>query len=161
MIDKETDNYELYYVCKTVGNITRPEDKIILTLKRIQEPQVRFYLRRESEFVRIMRWAKGYIDSGVYSYYLVEDKQPYRPLVKYLLHRYRAYKFDRYFLFNLKKPGKGLRAFKREKEETNFFFKYFVSAYHRPGKYKEIKSPKQIEKIYSQYEKVEDLYPSF
>jgi len=161
LIDKDTDNYELYYVCKTVRNITRPEDKIILTLKRIQEPQVRFYLRRESDFVRVMKWAKGYVDSGVYSYYLVEDKQPYRPLVKYLLQNYRAHKFDRYFLFNLKKPGKGLKALKREKKETNFFFKYFVSPYHQPGKYKEIKSQKQIKKIYSQYEKIEDLYPSF
>jgi hypothetical protein len=160
LMDKDTDNYELYYVCQVIRNTTHPGDKMLLTLKRIQEPQVRFYLRRESVFIRIMNWAKAYIETNTYSHYLVEDKSPYRPLIKYLLQRYRCHKYDRYFLFYLREPGKHLRIFKREKMETNFFFKYFVSEHHQPGKYKEIKDRKSIERVYFRFEKIEDLYPS-
>jgi hypothetical protein len=158
MIDKETDNYELYYICKILRNRTNPGDKFILTIKRIQEPQVRFYLRRESFFLRLPKWAKGYIDSNMYSYYLVETKPLYRPLIKYLLNNYRGQKFDRYFLFDLKNPTKGLRYFQSRKEDTNLFFKYFVSPYHQPRTYEEIQDIDTIKKIYARFEDEEDLF---
>ena len=158
MIDKETDNYGLYYICKVLRNRTNPEDKFILTIKRIQEPQVRFYLRRESFFLRRPQWAKGYIDSNMYSYYLVETKPPYRSLIKYLLNNFRGQKFDRYFLFDLKNPTKGLRFFQSKEEKTNIFYKYFVSPYHQPRKYEEIKDIDTIKKIYARFEDEEDLF---
>ncbi|KPJ69595.1 hypothetical protein AMJ44_03290 [candidate division WOR-1 bacterium DG_54_3] len=159
MIDKETDNYELYYICKIIRNITNPEDKFIITIKRVQEPQVRFYLRREAFFRNNVHWAKRYIDSNMYSYCLVETKHAYRPLIKYLLQNFRGLKYDRYFLFDLRKPGKKLRVFNSQKEKTNFLFKYFISPYHQPRKYEEIKDIATIEKIYSRFEEEEDLYP--
>ncbi|MDH4220147.1 MAG: hypothetical protein OEW23_15410 [Candidatus Aminicenantes bacterium] len=161
MIDKETDNYEIYYICKVVRNITTPEDKFILTIMRLQEPQVRFYLRREAFFMNKIHWAKGYIDSNNFSYHLVEAKQLYKPLIKYLLQNFKGYKYDRYFLFNLRKPGKGLRAFISKKEKTNFLFKYFISPYHQPRKYEEIKDLKAIERIYTNFEEAEELYPKY
>jgi len=160
MIDKETDNYELYYICKVMRNITNPEDKFIITIKRVQEPQVRFYLRREAFFMKIVHWAKGYIDSNLFSYYLVETKPAYRPLIKYLLQNFRGQKYDRYFLFNLRKPGKELRVFNSEEEKTNLLFKHFISPFHQPRKYEEIKDIATIEKIYARFEEEEDLYPT-
>jgi len=161
MIDKKTDNYELYYICKVLRNRTNPEDKFILTIKRIQEPQIRFYLRRETFFMKRPNWAKGYIDSNMFSYYLVETKPPYRPLIKYLLKNFRGQKFDRYFLFDLRNPVKGLRFFKSKKEKTKLLFKYFISPYHQPRKYEEIKDIDTIKKIYARFEEEEDLYPKF
>lgn len=161
MIDRETDNYEIYYICNIIRNITNPEDKFILTIMRFQEPQVRFYLRREAFFMDKIHWAKGYIDSNIFSYYLVEAKQRYRPLIKYLLQNFKGYKYDRYFLFNLRKPGKGLRAFISEKEKTNFLFKYFISPYHQPRKYEEIKDLNSIERIYANFQEAEELYPEY
>lgn len=161
MIDKETDNYELYYICKVLRNRTNPEDKFILTIKRVQEPQVMFYLRREAFFMKRPNWAKGYIDSNMFSYYLVETKPSFRPLIKYLLKNFRGQKYDRYFLFDLRNPVKGLRFFKSKKEKTNFLFKYFISPYHQPRKYEEIKDINTINKIYARFEKEEDLFPKF
>lgn len=158
MIDKETDNYELYYALKVIRNNSAPEDRFLLTLRRIQEPQVRFYLRREAFFMKILPWAKGYVESNEFSFYLVENKLIYRPLIKYLLNNFKCHKYDRYYLFNLKKPGKGLRAFRRIRRETNLLFKYFVSPWHQPGGYREIKDRKTIEKIYARFEEVEDIY---
>ena len=106
-------------------------------------------------------WAKGYIDSNMFSYYLVETKPPYRPLIKYLLKNFRGQKFDRYFLFDLRNPVKGLRFFKSKKEKTKLLFKYFISPYHQPRKYEEIKDIDTIKKIYARFEEEEDLYPKF
>jgi hypothetical protein len=159
MIDKETDNYELYYALKVIRNTTSPEDKFILGIKRVQEPQVRFYLRREAFFMKIVSWAKGYIESKNFSYFLVENTDRYKPLIKYLLHKYKGYKYYRYFLFNLEKPGEGLRVFRRKKEKTTFLYKYFVSPFHKPGKYQEIKDKKTIENVFLQFKEIPDLYP--
>ncbi len=156
MIDKESDNYEIYYISRIIRNITLPGDRFLLTIKRLQEPQVNFYLRREAFFMNIIPWAKGYIDSNEFSYYLVEMKPPYNSLIKYLLQNFRGQKFDRYFLFDLKKPGKGLRVFKSKMEKTNFLFKYFVSPYHQPRTYVEVTDTKTIQKIYDRFEEFED-----
>ncbi len=157
MIDRDTDNYELYFVCKGVHNISAPGDKILLTISRIQEPQVVFYLRRETHFLKVLEWAKGYIDSKQYSFYLVENIVQNRPLLKYLLARYQCYKYYRYFLFDLKKPGKSLRIFKRRLREPSLFFKYFVSPYYKPGRYEEIKDSRTIRNVLKQFETVPDL----
>ncbi|MBN1274067.1 MAG: hypothetical protein JXB26_17525 [Candidatus Aminicenantes bacterium] len=158
MIDKERDNYELYYVLKVISHTTQPSEHFLLTLNRDQMPQVRFYLRRESSVVHVLPWAKGYVESGRFDYYLVDGRDPYKPLVKYLLHNYRAYKYDRYFLFDIRKKGSGLRVFKREKRKTGLLFKYFVSFFHQPGGYQEITDRQSIKNVYNRLEGVPDLY---
>jgi len=156
MIDRNMDNYELYYVSKAVHNVSSPGDKILLILSRIQEPQVVFYIRRETHFNKVREWAKDYINSGEYAFCLVENIIQNRPLLKYLLDRYKCYKYYRYFLFDLRKPGKGLRIFKRQVKDTGLLFKYFVSPYHKPGSYKEIKDKKTIQNVLKQFENVQD-----
>ncbi|MCK4336401.1 MAG: glycosyltransferase family 39 protein [Candidatus Aminicenantes bacterium] len=157
MIDRDMDNYELYYVSKAVHNVSTPGDKILLILSRIQEPQVVFYIRRETHFNKVMEWVKDYVDSGEYAFCLVENIIQKRPLLKYLLDRYKCYKYYRYFLFDLRKPGKGLRIFKRQVEDTGLWFKYFVSPYHKPGKYKEIKDKRTIQNVLKQFESVQNF----
>jgi hypothetical protein len=104
-----------------------------------------------------MEWAKDYVDSGEYAFCLVENIIQKRPLLKYLLDRYKCYKYYRYFLFDLRKPGKGLRIFKRQVEDTGLWFKYFVSPYHKPGKYKEIKDKRTIQNVLKQFESIQNL----
>lgn len=159
MIDKERDNYELYYALKVIRNTTRPSDRFLLTLKRDQMPQVRFYLRRESAVVHVLQWAEGYIESGRFDFFLVDARDPHKPLVKYLLQNYRAHKYERYFLFDIRNPGSGLRVFKREKRKTGFLYKYFVSFHHRPGGYREITDRQTIHNVISRYGDIPDLYP--
>jgi len=157
LIDKETNNYELYYVLKVVRNLTQPGDRFLITIKRVQEPQVSFYLRRDAYFNKVLPWAKGYIDSGKFNYYLVENKLLYRPLIKYLLQNYRGYKFDRYFLFSVDKSGTGLQVFHRTTEETDCLYKYFVSPHHQPGGFEDVTNSRILEQINERYSRVRDL----
>lgn len=151
MIDKETKNYELYYVLKVIRNTTTTQDNFILSLQRAQEPQVRFYLRRKAFFLRVRPWAEGYVSSGKFSYFIVEDRARFKSIITYLLHNFRGIKYGRYFLFNLNKSGKGLRLFRRFPEETNLLYKYFISPYHQPEKFKEIHSQTTIQRIFERF----------
>jgi hypothetical protein len=157
-IDRNTDNYELYYLMKSVRHITSNQDKFLFSIDRIQEPQVRFYLRRESVFLKFERHAKAYIETGAYTHYIVENKPQFGSLLKYLLQNYRGYKYDRYFLFFLTRPNPSLRIFRRQKEETGLLFKYFVSPYHQPGTFREFTSEKTTQNVYSMFKNVKDLY---
>lgn len=151
MIDKETKNYDLYYALKVVRHTTTPQDNFILSLQRAQEPQVRFYLRRKAFFLRVIPWAEGYVSSGKFTHFLVEDRARFKPIITYLLHNYRGHKYNRYFLFNLNRPGKGLRIFRRNLEKTSLLYKYFVSPYHQPGKFQEIHSQTTIQRIFERF----------
>lgn len=156
MIDKETNNYELYYTLRVIRQITTPEDRFILAIQRSQEPQVMFYLRRDAFILKVQYWAKLYAESGKLSYYLVENRAQYKSILSYLLYNYRSYKFGRYFLFNLKKPSKRLRIFRRQPEKTGFLYKYFVSPYHEPGKFKENHILKTKNEIFKRFEPIEN-----
>jgi len=158
MIDHETDNYDLYYTLKSLRNLTSEQDRFLFSIDRIQEPQVRFYLHRESTFLKWETHAQAYIDTGQFSYCIVEGKPQFGSLIKQLLGRYRAQKFDRYFVFNLKRPDPSLQIFRRDKRETGLLFKYFVSPYHQPGSFTDITSQRTVEAVYSQYEQFSNLY---
>jgi Ca2+/Na+ antiporter len=151
-IDYDTDNYELYYTLKALHNLTSDQDRFLFVIDRIQEPQVRFYLRRVSVFLKYERHAPAYIDTGEYAYCLVEGKPVFGSLVKHLLSRYRAQKYGRYFVFNLKRPDPSLRIFRREKKKTGLLFKYFVSPYHQPGSFTDITSQRRVDNVHAQFE---------
>lgn len=152
MIDHNTDNYELYYTLKSLRGLTSEQDRFLFVIDRIQEPQIRFYLRREIAFLRLERHAPAYIDTGEYAYCCVEGKPVFGSLIKHLLGRYRAQKYGRYFVFNLKRPQPSLRIFRREKKETGLLFKYFVSPYHQPGSFTDITSQRLTDRVYAQFE---------
>lgn len=157
-IDLDTDNYDLYYTLKTLKNITPEQDQFLFSIDRLQEPQVRFYLRRVSTFLKFEGHAKAYIDSGVYSYFVVENKPRFGSLIKFLLQHYRCHKYDRYFVFDLGRPSPSLRIFRREKKKTGLFYKYFVSPHHQPGSFIDVSSQRAAEAVTVRYEQFPDLY---
>ena len=65
---------------------------------------------------------------------------------------------DRYFFFDLRKSGRGLRVFARRVERRGLFYKYFVSQDHLPGRYVEVKDRKTIQGIYDRYAKEKDIF---
>jgi hypothetical protein len=157
-IDRDTDNYDLYYTLKSLRNLTSKEDRFLFSIDRIQEPQVRFYLRRVTSFLKFERHAQAYIDTGEYSYFVVEGKPSFGSLIKHLLGRYRGQKYDRYFVFNLKRPDPSLRIFRRQKKKTGLLFKYFISPNHQTGSFAEVTSQRTIDAVYAQYQEFPNLY---
>ncbi|MFC2158742.1 ArnT family glycosyltransferase [Acidobacteriota bacterium] len=156
-LDIEKDNFELYFALNVIHNLSTKDDMFLLTLNRIQEPQVSFYLRRVSEFNHVPKWAKGYAESGKFSFYLVDNVMEYRPLIKYLFKHYRCYKYYRYFLFDLRRPGEGFRVFRREQREPNLLRKYFISPNYGPGDYREISDQRTKDNIMRMFEEAPDL----
>ena len=156
-LDIEKDNFELYFALKVMNNITTQEDKFLLTLNRIQEPQVRFYLRRVSYFNIHPKWAKALIEESGYTFYLVDNVIEFRPLIKYLFQHYRCYKYYRYFLFDLRRPGQGFRVFRRESTPPSLFHKYFISPNYGPGDCREMTDQRTKDNIMRMFDEAPDL----
>lgn len=156
-IDRDTNNYDLYYTLKSLHNLTSEQDRFLFSIDRIQEPQVRFYLYRVSTFLKDARHAPAYIGTGQFAYCVVENKPKFGSLIKHLLGNYRGQKFDRYFVFNLNRPDPSLRILTREKKETGLLFKYFVSPYHQPGSFTDVTSQRAADNVYAQFENFPNL----